>query len=468
MSLSVFAAAREAPHAPALAAGGRTRSWAELAEDVRGAVAWLRARGLDRAPLVALRGDPTPAAIEMLHALMALGVPVLLLHPRLTEDERRGILDQAAPAAVVDEGWKADPAPVAGDDPPPPPDDDRLLAVLHTSGSTGRPKGVALSRRAFVASARASEANLGWRDGDRWLLRLPIAHVGGLSILTRCLLARRATVLATDDDAAGLLATLGRERVTLVSLVPTLLARLLDLGAPPPPALRAVLLGGAPASPALLDRAADRGWPVLTTYGLTEACSQVTTQPAGTVNRGELGAGPPLPGFELRIDDADGIHVRGPSLLSGYFPPGTHPAPLDADGWLATGDRGRIDEAGNLHVLGRRADRIITGGENVDPLEVENALEREPGIRHACVFGVPDDEWGEVVCAAVVGEEAEIPAALDRAAARLAGFKRPRRFARLDSLPLTPSGKVDRPAVAGLATPLLRPVPRGGGTEPGG
>ncbi len=320
-----------------------------------------------------------------------------------------------------------------------------------------------LSRRAFVASAAASEANLGWQPDDRWLLRLPVAHVGGLSVVTRCLLARCAVVLSTESDPAALLDTIGRQRVTILSLVPTLLARLLDLEPhrPAPPHVRAVLLGGAAASPALLARAADRGWPVLTTYGLTETCSQATTQPLGTVNRGELGAGPPLRGMEVRIGDDGEVHVRGPSLLTGYFPTGAHPEPFLEGGWLPTGDFGRLDADGNLHVVGRRADRIVTGGENVDPLEVEQALEAEPGISRACVFGTPDEEWGEVVCAAVVltdgGHRPGVVAreAVAAASVRLAAFKRPRRIVALDSLPLTRSGKVDRAAVVRVAGPRL-------------
>lgn len=400
----------------------------------------------------------------MFHGLLALGVPALLLHPRLTPREEARILEEAQPAGVVDGGWRgtgeapSGPGQDRAHDPPPPPDDEGPLAVLYTSGSTGRPKGVVLSRRAFVASARASAANLGWEPDDRWLLRLPIAHVGGLSILTRCLLAHRPVVLALDADDAALHATLERERVTLVSLVPTLLQRLLDHGAPPPPRLRALLLGGAPASPGLLGRAADQGWPVLTTYGLTEACSQVTTQPLGTTNRGHLGAGRPLPGIDVKVDGSGEIHVRGDVLCSGYFPSGAHPVPFDREGWLATGDRGWLDSAGNLHVVGRREDRIITGGENVDPVEVEHALEARPGVRQACVFGVPDPEWGEVVCAALVGDEEDVLQALEDVSNLLAPFKRPRRFARLDALPLTGSGKVDRPAVARAAAPRLRPA----------
>ncbi len=467
MPLSVFAAADDAPDHPALVAAGDTLTYAELAGLARGVIARLRDEGLDRAPLLALVATNEPGTIVVLHALLALGVPVLVIHPRLTPGERKALIGRHEPACLLDAGW-AEPggnrAPDGEDAPDPPalPDDDRPLAILSTSGTTGRPRSVVLSRRAFAASATASAANLGWRDDDRWLLRLPVAHVGGLSVVTRCLLARRTVVLSDDADARGLTETIDGQRITLLSLVPTLLGRLLDLEPTwdPPARVRAILLGGAAASPALLTRAADRGWPVLTTYGLTEACSQVTTQDYGTVNRGQLGSGRPLAGTEIRIAEDDEIQVRGPTLLTGYAgEDGALEEPFVDDDWFPTGDRGRLDADGNLHVLGRRTDRIVTGGENVDPLEVERALERMPGVKQATVFGVADDEWGAVVCAAVVpgqGFDREaVAAALRR---DLAPFKRPRRLAVLDALPTNANGKVDRTAAARAATPRLEPL----------
>jgi O-succinylbenzoic acid--CoA ligase len=495
VSLSVFAAAADAPDHPAVITEREMLTFAGLADRARDAVARLRDRSLEGAEPVALIAGHDLATLVTVHALIATGTPALLLHPRLTPAERVGLMDAVRPIGVVDPGRLGDHDPEPGTgpgtgpagpesaataahrsagegelasdpDPDAPPDDERTLAIVQTSGTTGRPRGVILSRRAFVASARASAANLGWRDDDRWLLPLPMAHVGGLSVVTRCLLARRTVVLSSDADARSLLDSVQRHRVTLVSLVPTVLKRFLDLDPPGPPEhLRAILLGGAAASPALLGRAADRGWPVLTTYGLTEACSQVTTQRYGTRNRGEAGAGPPLPGIELRIGGEDEILVRGPTLFTRYAPPGID-RPIVDGGWFPTGDRGRLDGRGNLHVLGRRSDRIITGGENVDPAEVEHVLETLPAIREACVFGVPDEEWGERVCAAVVPERAEDEEALGGRIEgqirglrdRLAAFKLPRGLAVVDSLPRNATGKVDRREAARLARERLRPM----------
>ena len=520
MTLSVFSAAADAPDRVALITDEETLTYAELAERVRlleDRLALVRkpAGGANRpVPLVARRSIET---FVLLHALIATGTPALLLHPRLTEPERArlleaaglrpaDLLDPSAPDAPASQSPARDPAlsaltvgpsessprergptvaadraaftrsRVRADDASSPAGDGRALAIVHTSGTSGHPRGVVLSHRAFLASAEASAANLGWRDGDRWLLPLPLAHVGGLSILTRCLIARRTVVMAGGTDPRELMRAVRRHRVTLLSLVPTLLRRILDLESDddsPPDHLRAVLLGGAPASPQLLGEAVDRGWPVLTTYGLTEACSQVTTQRYRTHNRGEAGSGPALPGIDLRIGDNDQILVRGPTLFSGYLPPEPE-SPFTPDGWFPTGDFGRLDEEGHLHVLGRRTDRIITGGENVDPLEVEAALEALPSIREACVFGVPDEQWGEVVCAAVVGREAgtgdeagsgdkdggygRVSREVESLRSRMAPFKLPRRLALLDSLPTNATGKVDRRETARRAEGRLRPL----------
>jgi O-succinylbenzoic acid--CoA ligase len=198
--------------------------------------------------------------------------------------------------------------------------------------------------------------------------------------------------------------------------------------------------------------------PVLTTYGLTEACSQVTTQRYGTPPSPEHGAGEALTGFEVRVDGEE-IQVRGPALMSGYFPIGAHADPFLPDGFLATGDLGRFDEQGRLHVFTRRSDLVVTGGENVYPAEIEQILLELSGVQAACVFGVPNDTWGQLVAAVIVAENAPSDAALARhVAAELAPFKWPRQIAFVDQLPLTRTGKVDRSALRKRCTPLLRPL----------
>lgn len=479
MSLSVFAAAAEAPDREALVTPERVCSFRALAACTARASLWLAARGITReAPRpVALVGASQPEAVVALLALLGLGAEAVMIHPRLLPAERAVLLADAEPALFIDEAAlrelgallagtdaEARPALPALSDPP----DTATAAILYTSGTTGVPKGARLSRRALLAAARASEQNLGFYAGDRWLLAMPLAHVGGLSIVTRCLLARRAVVLPAwrgPFDSDALARQVAAQRVTLLSLVPTQLARLLALpGWHPPPALRAVLIGGAAASEALVARAAARGVPILCTYGLTEACSQVTSQSLADPAR--AGSGRPLPGAEVRIE-GDQIQIRGPMLFDGYHRRGAPPhLPLTADGWFATGDLGRLDADGNLHVLARRTDLIVTGGENVYPIEVEQALERCPGVLSACVFGVADEAWGQRVAAALVlapGADAGAVFHAVRALVlgQLAPHKRPRLVAQVDALAVTGAGKLDRAATARQAAGALREL--GGG-----
>jgi O-succinylbenzoic acid--CoA ligase len=315
-----------------------------------------------------------------------------------------------------------------------------------------------LTRAALLASAQASGANLGWQPDDRWLLAMPVARIGGLSILTRCLAARRSVVLAPGFDATRLPQWIETTRATLVSLVPTMLALLFERLPDwrPPTFLRAVLVGGAAASPQLLDEAARRRLPVVITYGCTETCSQVVATPyEWRFEAGQCGEGRPLPGAEVRIVDHR-IEVRGPMRMVGYL----GESPLAPEVWFDTGDLGDFDTDGFLHLHGRRADLIVSGGENVYPAEVERVLENCPGIRAAAVFGLADPTWGEIVASVLVAPQPpDDEALLDFLEARLASHKRPRRIGFVASLPLTAAGKLDRAALSALAT-SLRPLNR--------
>jgi O-succinylbenzoic acid--CoA ligase len=378
--------------------------------------------------------DNTLDAVLALYALLEMQRPVLLLHPKLTAGERQVEVDATAHAG------RSMPTDAA--------------AILYTSGTSGRARGAVLTRAAFIASAAANAANLGWQEDDCWLLAMPLARVGGLSVLTRCLSARRAVALAPHFDVATLPQQIEACGITLLSVVPTMLSLLLD--AHPdwraPPRLRAVLVGGATASPRLLARAAGRGLPLVITYGCTETCSQVVATPyAARWDTARHGSGRPLRGAELRVVEGH-IQVRGPMRMAGYL----GEPPLPADAWFDTGDLGRFDAADCLHVQGRRSDLIVSGGENVYPVEVEQVLEACPGIAAAAVFGVPDDTWGEVVAAALVADGAppSTAALADWVASRLAGYKRPRRLGYVAALPQTAAGKLDRAALAQLVAAL--------------
>jgi O-succinylbenzoic acid--CoA ligase len=443
MSFSVIKAAREAPEAPALIAGDVTITFFELASAVEAKVSDLRR--WDRRVPFPLVCSPTVPTLTTLYACFEAHVPVALLHPRLPPLEVEALKRRVATFRL-------------GED---------ALVVAFTSGTSGVPKAVELSRGAMVAAAVASAERLGWQKNDRWLLSLSYAHVGGLSILTRCLLARRAVVVAEDElrfSPVHFIQALSLGQVTLCSLVPAQLAQVLDREVGPPPRLRAVLLGGAAASPEILSRAADLHWPVLTTYGLTESCSQLATQHPGTTNRRELGCGLPLSGVEVRIADGR-IQVRSRALLTAYHPPDMFPSPLTPDGWLDTGDLGRLGDDGRLHVLGRSDELIVTGGEKVSPQRVEEALLRCPGIAQAAAFGVPDATWGELVAVALVSAgEPPAPDELKSAIAqRLASFERPRLIAFVSELPRGSSGKVLRGKLGAACEGRLSPVHYGYG-----
>jgi len=440
-AFSIFAAAKDAGDARALDDGERVHSFAQLAEKVRARLPALERSGRDGAPH-AVVGTNTLETLVTLYALFESRIPALLLHPRLTAEEQRTLLATPGHSGAVDRD---------------------AAAILYTSGTTGTPRAAVLTHSALAASAQASAANLGWRTDDCWLLCMPVARVGGLSILTRCLAARRCVALLPRFDAAALPDAIRTRRASLVSMVPTMLARVLDAH----PAwtgresLRAIAVGGAAASPRLLQRAAERRLPIIVTYGMTETCSQVTATPyAARFEPASTAAGAPLPGIDVRIVDHR-IEVRGPVLMAGYW----NEAPLAPNAWFDTGDVGEIDARGFLHVHARRTDLIVTGGENVYPAEVERVLEACPGIAGAAVFGLPDEVWGQTVAAVLVPNAARPSDAelLDYVGARLAPYKRPRDVCYVASLPQTTAGKLDRSALAEYATalkPLGRPPDR--------
>jgi o-succinylbenzoate---CoA ligase len=267
----------------------------------------------------------------------------------------------------------------------------RPATIIFTSGSTGVPKAALHTFGNHYHSALGSNANIALMPGDRWLHSLPLYHVGGLSILFRCLLAGATVALPQQGTPPGeAIAGFG---ATHVSLVSTQLLRLLREDADPG-GLEAVLMGGGPIPASLVDEAVARGLPVHTSYGLTEMASHVTTTPPGVSLEELRTAGRVLPHREVAISGSGEILVRGQTLFAGYVEGERLDRPLDAEGWFHTGDLGELDDNSYLRVRGRMDNLFVSGGENVQPEEIEEALCRLEGIVEVVVVPVPDEEFG--------------------------------------------------------------------------
>ena len=390
-------AAAMGPDRVALALAGRSLRYAELAELARDEVGDI-APG-ERVPLEL--DDPIRFAVR-LHACLMAGAAAVPIDSRLGDSERA----ERSALGKVGEG---------------------VVTVMFTSGTTAGPKAVELTRENWLANALGSAVALGLDPEERWLCTLPLAHVGGLSILMRSAVYGTTVVLHERFDERAVLSALSdeRDRITLVSLVPTMLARLLDAGLRDPPTLRWVLLGGGPIPAALLERAHAAGVPVAPTYGMTEACSQIATH------------GWPLPGVEVALAADGEVLVRGAIVA---------PGAIANDGWLHTGDLGRFDSRGRLEVVGRKADTIISGGENIAPDEVEAVLLQHPVVDDVGVWGRHDPEWGEALVATVVLRDDAVTGEELRAwcRERLAGHKVPKEVRFAAALPRTASGKLLR------------------------
>jgi O-succinylbenzoic acid--CoA ligase len=312
-------------------------------------------------------------------------------------------------------------------------DMDDVVCRLLTSGSAGAAHPVGLTYGNFLWNAVGSGFNIGVEPHDRWLCCLPLSHVSGLGIVMRSVIYGTTAVLHDGFDVDRVATALVEDRISVLSLVTTMLMRLLetdaDLSGP-----RAILVGGGPVPEEPLREAIARGATVVQTYGLTEACSQVTTLAPSEAERKLGSAGRPLLTTHLRIQDGE---ILAPGLV-------------DADGWLHTGDLGRIDEEGFLYVEDRIDDMIVSGGENIVPAEVESVLLRHPEVADAAVVGREDPEWQQAVTAVVVLEDGSqaTPDELRRHCAEsLAGYKVPKRVELASALPRTPSGKLMRRAL---------------------
>ncbi len=491
--------ARRRGDAVAIRYQGRAVTWTELANDAAALAGAFARQGIARGDIVAVRMKPHPRMVAMLHALQMVGAAMLPLNLRLGAEELADVVSQTTPRLVVDEG-DAPPAGAGEDgaarawwgerahlhpfdlavaaasksaEVPVEIDPFAALTVVMTSGSSAAPKAVVLTNANHAASAAASRVRLGHGRRDVWLATLPLFHIGGLAILTRSALEGSEVALEPAFDTERAVDALARQprrgaAPTMVSLVPTMLARVLDqMTQAASPALRCVLVGGAPLSPALGQRALDAGLPVTPTYGMTEACSQIATGVPGSTDAARGVAGRPLGGVRVGILEADAegwgeVCVRGATVMRGYLRSPDERAASAGDGtgeddaidesriaggWFRTHDRGRFDEEGNLAIAGRCDDVVITGGENVSPVEVEQALEQHPSVAESLVLGEPDDEWGERIVALVVARDGASPDSDELQAwcrERIAAYKVPRDLRFVKELPRTATGKLKR------------------------
>jgi len=472
--------ANATPAHPALVWREHTWTYAQLDQDVQTLAGRLHAAGLRNGQRAALLVQNNPDHILLIHALMRLGVTMVPLNLRLTGDELHWQLEHSAcdwllhdkSTTAQADGIQTTRAhhlaletlPDADSISPRAFDLAAPLVIIHTSGTTGHPKGAVQTLGNHFYSAIASAFRSGTQPDDRWLLTIPLYHVGGLAILLRCCLYGTTVVLPSNlkFNAASLLDDIKQQGITLVSLVPTMLQRMLEVA----PELdffsnlRLILLGGAATPHHLLEKACKFNIPIALTYGLTEAASQVATSTPDQTRAKPGCVGSPLMFTSIRIVDAHDeplpsgqigeIVVSGPTVMSGYDSNPQATAQALRNGALHTGDLGYLDDDGDLWVLTRRTDLIVSGGENVYPSEVERVLLTHPSIREACVVGVDEELWGQRVSAMITlhpGANTSSDELQTFCRQHLAGYKLPREIRLVDTLPQTASGKIQRSEV---------------------
>ena len=329
-------------------------------------------------------------------------------------------------------------------------------AILWTSGTGGRPRGVLFTLDNICASAEAVTERLDLGSENVWLLSLSPAHIGGLALVTRAFLSGctlvacgsfRADIASQFIEGEGLPGS--ASPVTHMSLVPTQLIRLLEHrdGIQVPASFKCGLIGGAHASPDLIQQGFAAGWPLALTYGMTEMTSQVATAVLSEVNRKPGSVGRALMGTKIKIDSDGQILARGPTLAQGYV--GVTEPLADTEGWYRTGDLGHFDKDGDLWITGRRSDRIVSGGITIDATHIEDVLCEHEGVQDACVVGVPDPEWGEIVGAWVVptGDGLDLDLLEEYVRQSCGEAKRPRVWLIGREIPRNANGKVERSRV---------------------
>ena len=478
--------------APALAIDGAGATHGELDDRAARVAGWLRARGVEPGDRVLLCGPNSLPLVVAYLATLRVGATALPVGATLTGSELAGIAAAAGPVAAFAGGAAlpalrtlaagATPVVALDDDSGPSlaeaeatgeaiePADVRGSAtalLAFTSGTTGRPKGVPLSHANLLSSIRSAMLAWRWTADDVLVHALPLSHQHGLGGVHATLLAGSRAAIHAGFDAARLARTVAAERATVLFAVPAIYQRLVrteGIGGSSFASLRLAISGSAPLSPALFERAGELlGREPLERYGTTESGLDTSNPYEGDRRPGSVGL--PLPGVSMAIANPDGtplepgsdgeIVFRGPQVFAGYTDDAETAAAFHPGGWFRTGDIGRVDPGdGSLAITGRSKEVIITGGLNVNPREVELALETYAGVSAAAVVGVASERWGEEVVAFVVAESGRAPNDVDliaHARTRLAAYKCPKRVILIGELPMNAIGKLDRDRLRELA-----------------
>jgi O-succinylbenzoic acid--CoA ligase len=333
---------------------------------------------------------------------------------------------------------------------------DDLFGYFFTSGSTSYPKTVPIKRKNVIAAARSSLANIPMKSNELWLHILPLHHIGGISILTRALISGSGIYYIPEFSTVEASSILqNNAQVVCTSLVPTQLRRLLELkDFETHKSFKAILLGGGPISEELIKKSRQRNIPVITSFGMTETTAQCIAMPFSERFTGPANScGKPLEGIEMKLivdnDNASSIIcLRGDQIFEGYLEASLNTDAFDSEGWFSTGDYATVDDQGYVQIIMRRSDRIVSGGENINPVEIESLLHQFSGISDVAIVGLPNQEWGQVVTAVIVlsdeGQHVSLNEVKTFLNQKISSFKIPKQLIAVAEIPRTSSGKIKR------------------------
>lgn len=432
---------------------------------------------------VAFLAESSDVLIFCIAACWKLGIPFIPINPNVKDEELKNYLDSLKPVLIFCDSSNRS---RLGDDnvikmdenfflnsfthdirdmelpEPDSIDKEQIFGYFFTSGTSGKPKIVPLKRRQISSAADSSAQNFKPDPNHFWLLCLPLNHIGGISIILRSVIYESAIYRLGEFHEEMVKEFLGEnQRFQAASLVPTMLKRLLD-----DPLFnthrefKSILLGGGPVTEDLLRRSAERGIPIVSSYGMTETCAQIIANPLlapSGMYTPLKSVGKPFPPNEIQIRDDNGrvlgknqsgaLWLKGPQVFDGYYSKEENKERFDKDGWFNTGDFGHMNGFGHIFIESRRTDLIITGGENVNPNEVEEAMQKLPTIKEAVVIGVPDEEWGQKVTAVVTlknGKTPQLDEIREQLKDALTDFKLPKELRIVKDFPKTETGKVKR------------------------